>query len=99
MWKTPDGDRVLEGLERESYIELVLFSIDEVTLLILALSFPCALPYQISLLFATPVNFYAQALLDNEQAATRKKLLTSLIICEKRLRKVKIFKTFSLITI
>jgi C-5 cytosine-specific DNA methylase len=27
-------------------------------LLILALSFPCALPYQISLLFATPVNFY-----------------------------------------
>jgi hypothetical protein len=29
-------------------------------LLILALSFPCALPYQISLLFATPVNFYKQ---------------------------------------
>jgi type I restriction enzyme, R subunit len=32
-------------------------------LLILALSFPCALPYQISLLFATPVNFYVYSLL------------------------------------
>jgi hypothetical protein len=29
MRKTPDGDRVLEGLERKSYLELVLFSIGE----------------------------------------------------------------------
>ena len=31
MWRTSVGDRVLEGLERSFYVELVRFSIDELT--------------------------------------------------------------------
>lgn len=30
MWKTPIGDRVLIGVEREFYIELILYSIDRI---------------------------------------------------------------------